>query len=37
LEQIAENDHHALNVLGQVLLDIGAITREELKRRLTRT
>jgi hypothetical protein len=37
LEQIAENDHHALNVLGQVLLDIGAITREELKRRLART
>jgi hypothetical protein len=36
LEQIAENDHHALNVLGQVLLESGAITREELKRRLAR-
>ena len=36
LEQIAENDHHALNVLGQVLLETGAITREELKRRLGR-
>jgi hypothetical protein len=36
LEQIAENDHHALNVLGQVLVDIGAIPREELKKRLSR-
>jgi hypothetical protein len=36
LEQIAENDHHALNVLGQVLLESGAITRDELKRRLLR-
>jgi hypothetical protein len=36
LEQIAENDHHALNVLGQVLLETGVITREELKRRLAR-
>jgi hypothetical protein len=34
LEQIAENDHHAINVLGQVLLEIGAVTREELTRRL---
>ncbi|HEY2031607.1 MAG TPA: hypothetical protein VGH20_20585 [Myxococcales bacterium] len=37
LEQIAENDHHALNVIGQVLLEVGAISREELKRRLSRT
>ena len=34
LEQIAEKDHHALNVLCQVLLDLGFITREELKKRL---
>lgn len=37
LEQIAESDHHALNVLGQVLLDLGFLTREELKKRLGRT
>jgi type II secretion system (T2SS) protein E len=37
LEQIAENDHHALNVIGQVLLEVGAISREELKRRLSRS
>lgn len=37
LEQIAENDHHALNVMGQILLDLGFITREELKKRLGRT
>lgn len=37
LEQIAENDHHALNVIGQVLLEVGAISREELKRRLARS
>jgi hypothetical protein len=36
LEQIAENDHRALNVLGQVLLDLGLITREELMKRLGR-
>jgi hypothetical protein len=36
LEQIAENDHRALNVLGQVLLDLGMISREELKKRLGR-
>ena len=36
LEQIAEKDHQALNVLGQVLLDLGFITREELKKRLGR-
>ncbi|MFN2547606.1 MAG: hypothetical protein ABR567_09255 [Myxococcales bacterium] len=34
LEQIAEKDHHALNVLCQVLIDLGFITREELKKRL---
>jgi len=34
LEQIAERDHHALNVLGQVLLDLGFISREELRKRL---
>lgn len=37
LEQVAESDHHALNVLGQVLLDLGFLTREELKKRLGRT
>ena len=37
LEQIAESDHHALNVLGLVLLDSGLLTREELKKRLGRT
>jgi len=37
LEQIAENDHHALNVIGQILLEVGAISREELKRRLARS
>lgn len=37
LEQIAEKDHHALNVLGQVLLDLGMISREDLKKRLGRT
>jgi hypothetical protein len=37
LEQIAERDHHALNVLGQVLLDLGFISREELRARLTKT
>jgi uncharacterized protein HemY len=37
LEQIAENEHHALNVIGQVLLEVGAISREELKRRLARS
>jgi hypothetical protein len=36
LEQIAESDHHALNVIGQILLDAGFITREEFKKRLTR-
>ena len=36
LEQIAESDHHALNVLGQVLLEVGAISREDLKKRLAR-
>ena len=36
LEQIAERDHHALNVVGQVLLEAGLITREELKKRLGR-
>jgi hypothetical protein len=36
LEQIAENDHHALNVLSQVLIESGVISREDLKRRLTR-
>lgn len=34
LEQIAERDHHALNVLGQVLLDLGFITRDDLRKRL---
>ncbi len=34
LEQIAERDHHALNVLGQVLLDLGLLTREDLRSRL---
>jgi hypothetical protein len=34
LEQIAEKDHSALNVFGQVLLDLGFLTREELKARL---
>ena len=37
LEQIAESDHHALNVMGQILLDLGFLTREELKKRLERT
>jgi hypothetical protein len=36
LEQIAENDHHALNVLSQVLIETGAISREDLKKRLAR-
>jgi hypothetical protein len=36
LEQIAESDHHALNVLSQVLIESGAISREDLKRRLAR-
>ena len=34
LEQIAERDHHALNVLGQVLIDLGFINRDELRKRL---
>lgn len=34
LEQIAEKDHHALNVLFQVLIDLGFVSREELKKRL---
>ena len=34
LEQIAERDHHALNVLGQVLLDLGFISRDDLRKRL---
>ena len=37
LEQIAESDHNALNVLGQILLDLGLLTREDLKKRLGRT
>ena len=36
LEQIAERDHRALNVFGQVLLDLGFISREELKTRLAK-
>jgi hypothetical protein len=36
LEQMAETDHHALNVVVQVLLEIGAVSRDELKRRLSR-
>ena len=34
LEQIAERDHHALNVILQVLIDLGFISRDELKARL---
>jgi len=34
LEQIAERDHHALNVIGQLLLDLGFISREDLRARL---
>jgi hypothetical protein len=34
LEQIAERDHHALNVLGQVLIDLGLISRDDLRKRL---
>jgi len=36
LEQLAERDHNALNVLGQVLLDLGFISREELRKRLNK-
>ena len=36
LEQIAEKDHHALNVLFQVVIELGMITREELKKRLAK-
>ena len=36
LEQIAESDHRALNVLGQVLLEHKLISRDELKKRLGR-
>ena len=36
LEQIAESDHRALNVLGQLMLEHKLITREELKKRLGR-
>ena len=34
LEQIAERDHRALNVFGQLLIDLGLITREDLRKRL---
>lgn len=36
LEQIIERDHHALNVIGQAIIEAGVITREELKKRLGR-
>jgi hypothetical protein len=36
LEQVAERDHRMLNVIGQVLLELGFITREELLKRLGR-
>ncbi len=36
LEQIAEADHRALNVMGQLLIDLGLVTREDLKKRLGR-
>jgi len=37
LEQIAEHDERALKVLGEVLIETGAIERDELKRRLSRS
>jgi len=36
LEQIAERDHKALNAFGQLLLDLGFLTREEMLKRLGR-
>lgn len=36
LEQIAERDHKALNAFGQLLLDLGLLTREEMLKRLGR-
>jgi type II secretion system (T2SS) protein E len=37
LEQMAETDHHSLNVVVQVLLEIGAVTRDDLKRRFSKS
>ncbi len=37
LEQVSERDHQALNVLGQILIELGFISREDLLKRLGRS